>query len=472
MATPDGGKGPQDNALWLGIRRSALGEILVFFAAALIFDVLFLDGSRFVGMQPHPFWLLVLLIAAHYGTPAGVFASVLGTLLAFAGNLPARDPLVNQSVYLLSVMAQPVLWFASAVVLGELRTRQERRNIALQQEVERLSGERDELRTGVAALEEANERLQTRAAGRVNTAVSLVEAGRALDTRQPSTVFAGVERLITSLLSPTAYSIYLCGEEGLDLAVHVTDGKRPEAAKHYPKSSALYQAIVEGQQVLQVADTEGQRVLADEGVLAGPLLDMKAGKALGMLKVEALPLTNLQHETIAAFGSLCEWIGNAYRAAQDFEEANRSAVFHRGSQLFTHAYYQPVSAFIVALAERAHFAVTQLTVRVQPQRGNGSDDKEQICTAVQRAVEAGLRTTDLAFNLEQERGEYVVLLPMTPLSKGQLVADRLRAAIESGLRERGFEARLSVTFEAMYVPTAADLKPWRRAVIRRTDPYT
>ena len=454
----------------LGMRRSALGEVLVFFAAALLFDALVLDGTRFSSVQPHPFWLLVLLISAHYGTAAGVFAAVLGSLLAFAGNLPPRDPLENQSVYLLSVLAQPVLWFASAVVLGELRTRQVRRNDELQAETALTAERAERLRAANAALESSNERLQTRAAGRVKTAVSLVEAGRTIETRESSSVFASVEGLITSLLSPTAYSIYLSSPDGLKLVVHTTDGKTPEAERHFASDSAIYRAVIDHKKVLHVATPEGQEILAEHGVLAGPLLDVKGGKALGMLKIEALPLANLQEETVQAFASLCEWIGGAYRSAQEFEAANRSSVFH-SSQLFTDAYYQPMSAFIIALGERARFPVTQLTVRMQPMTSQVEADMEAVSQTIRQAVEAGLRNTDLAFDLRRVQGEYAVVLPMTPLSKGQVVADRLRHAIENSLREHGQSARMSITFEALYVPTAQDLKPWHRAIIRRTDPY-
>ena len=121
MTSPAARLAPASERSFLGVPRSAAAEIVVFYAAALVVDALLLDGTRFRDLAPHPFWLFLLVIAAHYGTAAGVFAAVLGTLLAFMGNLPPRDPLVNQSAYLLAVLGKPVLWFASAVVLGELR---------------------------------------------------------------------------------------------------------------------------------------------------------------------------------------------------------------------------------------------------------------------------------------------------------------------------------------------------------------
>ena len=80
----------------LGVPRSAAVEIVVAIAVMLIVDQVFFGGVRFRDVGPHPFWLLVMVVAAQYGTPAGVFAALLGALVAFLGNLPPRDPLQNR----------------------------------------------------------------------------------------------------------------------------------------------------------------------------------------------------------------------------------------------------------------------------------------------------------------------------------------------------------------------------------------
>lgn len=455
----------------LGVPRAAAAEIVVFFAAALIFDSLFLDGTRFRNIGPHPFWLFTLVVAAHYGTATGIFAAVLGTLMAFLGNLPPRDPLMNQSAYLLLVLGKPVLWFGSAVVLGELRTRQERAK-------EDLAGKIAELETQNAALTVANvnleltaERLQTTAAGQVQTAVSLVQAARSVETQETGSVFASVDGLITTMLTPTAYSIYLNQHDHLDLVVHTTDGKTPDALQRYDKNSPLYHTVIVDKQVVHVATPEGQAVLGQEGVIAGPLLDTETGQALGMLKIEGLPIAMLRHDSLHAFRALCEWIGSAYRNAQRFEEANKSRVSHPGSQLFTDAYYQSVSTFVVALAERARFEVAQLTIRIMEDEVQVGDHVSSVGEIVEFVVAQGLRSTDLAFDYRETRGEYLVILPMTPTANCQPVADRLRDRLLGQLTEAGHRVRVSITFEALYIPTPEDIKPWHRPIFRRTAPY-
>lgn len=454
-----------------GMPRSALFEVLGFYGLALVLDLVVLDGNRYAGWEPHPFFVFTLIIAAHYGTSAGVFSTIVGTFVAFVGNLPPRDPLQDQSVYLLAIIGKPMVWFACAVLLGELRTRRVRIIEALHTHNQEMETKNKALVFANSALELSNERLHARAAGQVETTVSLVEAAKALKTRESGSVFASVEGLVQNLLSPSAYSIYLKTERGLELVMHTTDGNSPQALDQYGQESPLFQAVVDRLEIVHVASPHGHAVLAGDGVIAGPLLDAEAGQALGMLKLEGLPLAKVRQETIHVFGLLCEWIGNAYHEAKKFEAANDSQIFRNGSQLFTHAYYQPVSAFIVAVAERARFDITQLTLRMQPEPGTPLDDASALARVVQQAVESGLRTTDLAFDYAKDRGEFVVLLPMTPVKYGQRVADRLRNSVERHLGAQAERVKIYVTFESLYVPAPEDLKPWHRAVIRRTDPY-
>lgn len=462
---------PAQTTTVLGIPRSAGLEVVGFYGLALLLDVAFFDGQRFNSWQPHPFFVFTVIIAAHYGTSAGIFATLVGTFVAFVGNLPPRDPLQDQSVYLVAIIGKPLVWFACAVVLGELRTRRVRVIKRLQEHTGSLETKNQALTFANSALELSNERLQAKAAGQAETTVSLVEAAKSLETRESSAVFASVEGLIQNLISPSSYSLYLLEADTLELVAHITDGNAAEALTRYDSSTALYQAIVDRLEVVHVATPEGQAILGSDGVMAGPLLDGETGMALGMLKVEGLALAKMRKDTVHVFGLLCEWIGEAYHAAKRYEAANAARVFREGSQLFSHAYYEPVSAFIIAVAERARFEITQLTVRLVPQAGTPLDDAATLAKIVQRAVEGGLRTTDLAFDYHRERGEFIVLLPMTPVRYGQRVVDRLRASVERHLGAQVERVQLSVTFESLYVPPPEDLKPWHRAVIRRTDPY-
>ena len=53
-------------------------ELVVFFALALLFDTLVLDGSRFLEVEPNPFWIAVIVLTVQYGTSYGLLAAIKG----------------------------------------------------------------------------------------------------------------------------------------------------------------------------------------------------------------------------------------------------------------------------------------------------------------------------------------------------------------------------------------------------------
>lgn len=457
---------------WFGVPRTAATEVVVFFAVALLVDALLLDGTRFRDVQPHPFWLFLLVVAAHYGTETGVLAALLATLLAFAGNLPARDPFVTQTAYLVTVLSTPVLWFASAVVLGELRKRHQRRHLDLRRRLAESRDEKSALEVTNEALKLANERLGKHSAGQVETHLSLVRAAGTVDTDDTNAVFQSVGALITSLLSPDAYAIYLVDGGHLKLVAQKGDGKSAPPRERYNEGDVLFDAVVRDGEVVHVASEAGRLALGDEGVIAGPLVDGARKQVVGMLKIGSMPLANLGPRSLQAFAVLTEWISAAYRNAQVVEQARKSRIIHGQSHLFTDAYYQSISKFVLAMAMRADFELTQMTVRLRDDGATPSVHNTAVNDAIAATVLKGLRDTDLAFDYTDERGDYVVLLPMTPMENTPVLATRLRSLIERAAGGKDAAGHVSVTFECLHMPAAKRFSTGGRSPLRRTDPYS
>jgi hypothetical protein len=139
--------------------RFALVELFVF--AALIMCELqieaFPDLSK---LNPHPYWIAVLLLSLQYGTVSGLLAAALaigGTLLL---GLPEAEIGESYFNYLVRVWTQPVLWIIVALLLGSFRMRQIEERDGLQKQVDdavaqsaSLSGYARQLKTRVENLE-------------------------------------------------------------------------------------------------------------------------------------------------------------------------------------------------------------------------------------------------------------------------------------------------------------------------------
>ncbi|MDE3047514.1 MAG: hypothetical protein KGI83_04110, partial [Verrucomicrobiota bacterium] len=90
---------------------------LVLFGIAYCFDLPY----NYYDFTLHPFWIIVILMAAQYGTNEGLLAAAVSAVILLAGKHPPHNYLLDSFDYLFALIKLPLLWFVTAVVLGELR---------------------------------------------------------------------------------------------------------------------------------------------------------------------------------------------------------------------------------------------------------------------------------------------------------------------------------------------------------------
>ena len=101
----------------------ALIEAWAIFAIILAGDA-FLPSVDFLSIEPHPFWLPVLLISLQFGAAPGVLTALMAVVVT-----QYFSPLVqtlNENIFDFDIRfwTQPVLWLLSAIIVGSLRSKQ------------------------------------------------------------------------------------------------------------------------------------------------------------------------------------------------------------------------------------------------------------------------------------------------------------------------------------------------------------
>ena len=299
----------------LGLRLAAILEILALLGAMLALDALALGDDRFAGLAPHPFWVVVLLAAAQYGTREALFAALLATLALLAGRLPEQAFGEDLPAWLLRVSLVPVPWFVAAVVLGGIRDGHQRRAEALAQSLAELRRQADAITEAFGQLAATRAELEARVAGQVRTVRATYAAARAIERQDPEAVLVGVASLVREMLNASQFSLFLLNGQRLELAAAEGWGAGDRFGRGFDAASPLFGAVVAERRVLTTVRREDEAVLAGEGILAGPLADGETGRVVGMLKVEAIPFLELNPATVQNFRILCDWIGSAYDRA-------------------------------------------------------------------------------------------------------------------------------------------------------------
>jgi hypothetical protein len=435
-----------------GWRLTALLEIAVFLAIALLLDRYVFAGDRFAGVQPHPFWIIILLMAAQYGTGEALLATIASTAALLIGNIP--DQPIDQDIYayLLGLFRDPILWLITVVFIGEIGRRHRNRIAELAARLadsERHAGTLDD---AYRKLAEAKSRLEVRVAGQMKTVVSLYQAARAIDRLAPAEVLNGVGQIIRTILDPQQYSVFLL-EDGR-LRPLITEGwERPEQySRHFEADSALFRAVIGQQRLLHAAQPDDIDILAGEGVIAGPLLSVDTGEVFGMIKVEQIGFLDLTLSTLENFRVTCDWIATAYAHALRFSRAEAGAAYDSSQSLFAAGFREHQTRILLDLARRIGFPVSALRLSVQGAENLPPAQRPEISSAVGHAVRATLRDTDLAFETRASGWEYDVVLPATPYRHATVAGDKLRHRLDALLAREHPGLRISIAVQRLYEP--------------------
>jgi hypothetical protein len=299
-----------------GLRQSALVEISVFFLVTLAIDFLFLDFGRYARLQPHPFWVIVLLCAVQYGTREALLAAGAATAALLVGNLPAQGFDEDLYGWLLRATLDPLMWAVAAVLFGELQGRVRRQRDALRVENEQSRRREEVIAAAYRRLDARRESLEARVAGQLRTVFAIYNAAKGIERMSAQQVEAGVGELVRTVMGPRRYSLFLLRGDVLELAMKEGwSGDTGANARSFDGGSPLFQAVVGSRRTLVAAVEADDQALRGEGLLAAPLLNIDTGEVVGMLKIEEMGFLDLTATTIENFRLLCEWIGTAYANA-------------------------------------------------------------------------------------------------------------------------------------------------------------
>jgi len=444
-------------AMLAGVRRTALVEIAAFFVALLAIDFLLLDGTRFRDVVPHPFSLVVLLVAAQYGTNEGLLAAALSTALLLAGNLPPASIEQDMYGYLLGVARWPVLWLAAAVLFGEIRARQLRQALGTRTALAEAEARGAAITEAYRRLAQAKENLEVRVAGQLRTVFTLHRAAKAIEKLGPGEVLLGIADLVRGVMAPQKFSLYLLNNNVLEAVTNEGWTAEDTYTRVFDAGTLLFQNVVGRQRFLASIYPEEERILGGEGIMAGPLISVETGEVVGMLKVEAIGFLDLHLASVENFRILCEWVGTAFANAQRYEAAAEGALMNPERVLLSAGFFDRQTKFLIALARRVGFDVSLVVVRI-----GAAELREElrlmVAASLAEAVTSQLRTTDLAFDYQRSGWEYAVVLPNTPFPNAQIAADKLVKTIRDRLPAAAAGIELSASLQSLYqhVPREPD----------------
>jgi polysaccharide biosynthesis protein PelD len=432
-----------------GLRRVAVLETVGFLAAVLALDALLFGGNRYWGVEPHPFWIVVVLMAAQYGTPEGLLAAVLSSIALLAGNLPEQPIDADFHAFLYDVLKHPLLWCVTAVTLGELRRRHIAERDTLKSGFADASGRLARMEEGYARVSRIKENLERRVAGQLRTFLTTYETAKLIERSDPGEVLLAIVDVIRSIIGPRKFSLFLLNNNVLEAAIQDGWEAGDRFARVFQRSSPLFREVVEQGRILCITNEADEPALGGEGVLACPLIHADTDAVIGMLKIERIEILDLNVSTIENLRALSRWIGTAYAKAMDIAAQGEESAYVSGRDVMPARLLPPQQYFVISLGRRVGFDVTAIRLRADGASIPAGRHAE-ITVAVGEAVRLALGATSLPFDEGGDGSRFTVLAPGLSAKNAPGAAERLSNALATQLRSRVVDVHFTHEVQLLY----------------------
>lgn len=436
--------------LLLGLRQTAIIEIIIFFVVVLTIDVVFFDSNRFIDVYPHPFWLIVMMISVQYGTSEGLVAAVISGFILLVMNLPEQD--INQDLhtYLFEISLRPILWFSIAILVGELSFRHIKERDLLRDELRGAKFREEILSNSYKKLNQLKQNLEIKVAGQLRTVISTYEAARTIEKLDPALVLFGVSDMVNAMMGPEKFSLFTLSNNGLQAGIQRGWDRKEPLSRMFKTDTLLFQEVVAQRRILCVVSAEDENILKGEGIIAGPILSEDSQEVIGMLKIEKLGFMELTLSTVENFKILCQWIGTVYTNARRFKDAQSHSLLTEDGKLLSHEFFTRQTEFLIKLAQRFNFDISMLVIRLDNYKKLPHEVVEQFIDILNESIHEALRTTDLAFNHQSRKWECAIVLPYTSLDEAENVLEKLKVSLTSRIDEDESVLKYVTTTQALY----------------------
>lgn len=272
----------------------------------------------FLGIEPNPFWIVILLAAGRYGFRAGLFSALLcaATYLGLVATRIGERVITLRDLMGWKYAGPAVLFVIVGVVLGLLVERHRKRVAKLEQENELLVKDNLTLKRGEEELRDVNVELAHRVVGATETLPLLYKYAKKLNSLDLHEIFTVLTELVVEVTRAEQVSIYEL--DGDRLVLHSRNGER-RTGPDLALEPSLFDALVNKREVLSLHDLLRRNIKRQDLFLCGSLTAGPTGNVLALLAVEKLEFLRYNPATFRLFRVIVDWAGTSVEKAAAYQ---------------------------------------------------------------------------------------------------------------------------------------------------------
>lgn len=393
----------------------------------------------YVGINPHPYWIGVLLFGFRYGLVAGLVSGFVSSLLYlnqvwFYGERYLFEDLV---FYLL-----PSFFIIVGALMGIGVGRYRQRIFNLEDTTHHLQENASQFHEEVTFLKEVNQALEKKIVTRMTTLITLYSGAQKLESINLRELYAHILGFITKTLEAEESALYLKKNGGWHLHESIGWQDYEKRPRQIAVNEGLTGIAGEDGRVVTIRDflVTGERsketidVLGDT-LMAGPLRQGEKGDVVAVVSIQSIPFVKFNSATVNLFTFLLNWASRAIGRATYVTEMQQGEVIDPEYQVYSYSYFLSRFRQELARSNKYYLPLSLALIHVQGIDQLESRRKSFSLTAICQLLKSSVRDLDVVARFNEADIPFALLL----MTASQAQAEGIKKTILENLMNLGLE---------------------------------
>jgi len=410
-------------------------ETLIGMAILLAIDIAFLKNtSVYQNIHPHPYWIVILLIACRYGTVQGAVAGGLAAMAYIALSAKTGEINFSHDVFPRGVFKYPFLFILVGGVLGEIRSIYKKKFMKLEKKHDKLHDDFQKLELLHWALTDSKKELEKRIAYQSGTMLNLLERLNTMEMLELDQLYPQCLGLLEEHLNVTCSSIYLIENNRLKLFTRHGKTERSKLPAEVELTHGMMGEVVTNKKAITInqSNFDDQMTIFQklDLMMCGPI-KRKDGAILGVINVELIPFFDFTANSVQIFETFCHWISNVVDKALQFNHLKDRNIADEITGAYNHLYFQKRLSYEVARAKRFNTGLTLVLLQVWKFNEMAESERKNVLVILNSIFKNVLRQTDIIAKYNSD-DTFAIILPCQVSVNVEKIMARLMAKITEG----------------------------------------
>jgi len=399
------------------------------------------DNLALHGVNPHPYFIISVLIAGYYGLRIAFFSSVLFSALYMSLLHYQTDYQVVETLIDLKFLSFPLLLILTSVIIGELRQKVLDNISSSGKTLNDKSSQISQLQKKIDLLTRESLELKQRLISKVDTYNILLDSMKSLNTFDIDELLDNFIKVLKKELSVEKVAIYHYQENKNTLCLHsyyFSDGTTPAKTIDIRKEKpALIQNSLNTNGVTSLKDIFSHLEFNEkkgESLLVGPVFSEGVENIdrdpYAMVVIYDMPFLKYIPSNFSLFKILIDLLSFMIQKSQKYNRMSSYNVIDSELNIYKHSY------FLDRISEEFEQAKTYMLplvlIQVKIENLEKIDEKKlmSILVLISTTIKENIRKMDCVAKGE-EPGKWFVLLPLTSEDKAEEVISNIHNTLES-----------------------------------------